>query len=88
MTYLLSQAKSKNEMSKSAVNELMHASLSKILFNTVLKSGIMPQTWCNGIITPILKSGAESDPSNYRAWNMYFQLPRKTFLFNSQPMTS
>ena len=31
MTYLLSQAKSKNEMSKSAVNELMHASLSKII---------------------------------------------------------
>ena len=31
MTYLLSQTKSKNEMSKSAVNELMHASLSKII---------------------------------------------------------
>lgn len=38
------------------------------LFNTVLKSGIMPQTWCNGIITPIFKSGVESEsyPSNYR----------------------
>ena len=35
------------------------------LFNTVLKSGVMPQTWCNGIITPIFKSSAESDPSNY-----------------------
>ena len=31
MTYLLSQTKSKNEMSKSAVNELMHARLSKII---------------------------------------------------------
>ena len=38
-----------------------NASLSK-----VLKSGIMPQTWCNGIITPILKSATESDSSNYR----------------------
>ena len=26
----------------------------------------MPQTWCNGIITPIFKSGVKSDPSNYR----------------------
>ena len=25
------------------------------LFNTVLRSGIMPQTWCNGRITPIFK---------------------------------
>ena len=25
----------------------------------------MPQTWCNGIIKPIFKSGAESDLSNY-----------------------
>ena len=26
----------------------------------------MPQTWCNGIITPIFKRGVKSDPSNYR----------------------
>ena len=26
----------------------------------------MPQTWCNGIITPIFKSDVKSDPSNYR----------------------
>ena len=51
-------------MIKSALNELMPDYLK--LFNTVLRSGIMPQTWCNGIITPIFKSGAESDPSNYR----------------------
>jgi len=50
----------------SAVNELMPVYLK--LFNTVLKSGTMPQTWCNGIITPIFESGVkgESDPSNYR----------------------
>ena len=52
--------KIKNEMIKSAVNELMPVYLK--LFNTFLRSGIMPQTWCNGIITPIFKS----DPSNYR----------------------
>ena len=56
--------KIKNEMIKSAVNELMPVYLK--LFNTVLRSGIMPQTWCNGIITPIFKSGVKSDPSNYR----------------------
>ena len=55
--------KIKNEMIKSAVNELMPVYLK--LFNTVLRSGIMPQTWCNGIITPIFKSGVKSDPSNY-----------------------
>ena len=52
-----------NKTNKSAVNELMSVYLK--LFNTVLKSGVMPQTWCNGIIKPIFKSGAESDLSNY-----------------------
>ena len=37
--------KIKNAMIKSAVNELMPVYLK--LFNTVLRSGIMPQTWCN-----------------------------------------
>ena len=50
----------------SAVDELTPVYLK--LFNTVLISGIMPQTWCNGVITPIFKSGikSESDPLNYR----------------------
>ena len=52
--------KIKNEMIKSAVNELMPVYLK--LFNTVLRSGITPQTWCNSIITPIFKSGVKSDP--------------------------
>ena len=43
--------KIKNAMIKSTVNELMPVYLK--LFNTVLRSSIMPQTWCNGIITPI-----------------------------------
>ena len=51
-------------MIKSAVNELK-PDYPK-LFNIVLKSGYMLQTWCNGIITPIFKRGVESDPSNYR----------------------
>ena len=30
------------------------------LFNTVLKSGFMPQTWSYGLITPMFKSGSKS----------------------------
>ena len=56
--------KLKNEMIKSSLNQLMPVYLK--LFNTVLRSGTMPQTWCNGLITPIFKSGTKSDPSNYR----------------------
>ena len=54
----------KNEMIKSSLNELMPIYLQ--LFNAVLTSGTMPQTWCDGLITPIFKSGIKSDPSNYR----------------------
>ena len=36
------------------------------LFNSILISGKMPETWCRGLITPIYKSGDRSDPSNYR----------------------
>ena len=56
--------KIKNEMIKSSLNELMPVSLK--LFNAVLSSGTMPQTWCGCLITPIFKSGTKSDPSNYR----------------------
>ena len=45
-------------MIKSSVKELMPIYLQ--LFNAVLKSGIMPQTWCDGHITPIFKSGCIS----------------------------
>ena len=50
--------KIKNEMIKSSLNELMPVYLK--LFNAVLSSGTMPQTWCGGIITPIFKSGTKS----------------------------
>ena len=36
------------------------------LFNTILTLGTVPNIWCNGTITPIFKSGARNDPSNYR----------------------
>ena len=54
----------KKEMIKSSLNELMPIYLQ--LFNAVLTSGTMPQTWCDGLITPIFKRGTKSDPSNYR----------------------
>ena len=36
------------------------------LFNLILQSGKMPDIWCQGLITPIYKSGDKSDPTNYR----------------------
>ena len=36
------------------------------LFNTVLNLGTAPKNWCNGLITPIFKSGVRNDPLNYR----------------------
>ena len=51
-------------MTKSSLNELMLIYLK--LFNAVLTSGTMPQTWCGGLITPIFKRGTKNDPSNYR----------------------
>ena len=33
------------------------------LFNVIFKSGIVPDDWCMGYITPMFKSG---DPGNYR----------------------
>ena len=36
------------------------------LFNHILKSGKMPDVWCQGLITPIYKSGDKNDPTNYR----------------------
>ena len=36
------------------------------LFNVFLRSGIVPDDWCMGYITPIFKSGDDKDPGNYR----------------------
>ena len=54
----------KNEMIKSSFNELMPVYLQ--LFNKAFSSGTMPQNWCDGLITPIFKTGSKTDPSNYR----------------------
>ena len=35
-------------------------------FNIILKAGIYPNTWCEGLLTLIIKSGDKSDPGNYR----------------------
>ena len=59
-------------MIKSSLNELMPIYLR--LFNALLKLGIMPQTWCDGLITSICKSGTKSDRSNQLSWNLYFHL--------------
>ena len=56
--------KIRNEMIKASINDLMAVYCK--LFNAVLNSGSMPQTWCGGLITPSYKSGGRSDPSNYR----------------------
>ena len=54
----------KNEMIKSSLNELMPVYLQ--LFNKAFSSGTIPQNWCDGLITPIFKTGSKTDPSNYR----------------------
>lgn len=54
----------KNEMIKASYDILMNVYLK--LFNLVLNSGIYPRLWCDGLITPIFKSGDKSDPGNYR----------------------
>ena len=55
------------------INEYMKNSLTEYielyvkLFNLVLKSGIMPEDWCVGVIKPLYKGeGDEADPNNYR----------------------
>ena len=46
-------------------NEMLKASY-EILFNLVLDTGIHPSFWCDGLITPIFKTGDKPDPGNYR----------------------
>ena len=53
-----------NEMLK-AGNQILIGLLNR-LFNTVLSSGIYPDTWCTGTVIPIYKSGDKENPSNYR----------------------
>lgn len=45
------------------------------LFNLIPHSGTMPSTWCDGLVTPIYKSGNKQKPPNYRGTGLCFKLP-------------
>ena len=53
-----------NEMIKYTDHKFQLAILK--LFNIILSSGIFPNIWNQGLITPIHKSGDKFDPNNYR----------------------
>lgn len=53
-----------NEMLKTGSPHLKSAICK--LFNHILTSGYFPQSWCEGVMTPIFKSGDKQDPANYR----------------------
>ena len=54
----------RNEMIKAGATILL-PSLNK-LFNLIFFSGYYPSSWAKGYITPIFKTGDNSDPDNYR----------------------
>ena len=54
----------RNEMIKASLETLMPLYIK--LFNHILKSGKMSDVWCQGLLTPIYKSGDKNDPTNYR----------------------
>ena len=56
--------KIKNEMIRHSINILLEG--YNKLFNNFLQSGTFPDLWCEGLITPIFKSGDECDTNNYR----------------------
>ena len=56
--------KIRNEMIKASIDTLMPVYYK--LFNSILKLGTTPRTWCGGLITPIYKASGRSDPANYR----------------------
>ena len=51
-------------------------------FNNILSLGTVPNICCNGIITPIFKSGARNDSSNYHGIcvSSCFNFKPKTYL--------
>ena len=74
--------KIKNEMIKSSLNQLMPVYLK--LFNTALRSGTVPQTWCNGLITPIFQNGTYVESVFLAVLGNYFaQFSTKDFLNTS-----
>ena len=55
----------KNEYLKNCPQSVIE--LAVRLFNLILKTGIVPQEWCIGLIVPIFKKkGSPDDPNNYR----------------------
>ena len=56
--------KIRNEMIKLGANIAPQSFLK--VFNKILESGRFPETWMEGLITPIYKSGNSLDPNNYR----------------------
>ena len=53
-----------NKIIKSSFDILIKGFIK--VFNLILKSGNFPKAWCEGLITPIFKSGNYLDPNNYR----------------------
>ena len=51
-------------MIKASLESLMPVYIK--LFNLILQSGKMPDIWCQGLTTPMYKSGDKGDPANYR----------------------
>ena len=55
----------KNEYLKNCPTNVLELAVQ--LFNLILKTGIVPQEWCVGLIVPIFKKkGSPDDPNNYR----------------------
>jgi len=54
----------RNEMIRHSIDSM--CSVYTKLFNLILKSGVFPDEWCVGSLTPIFKSGDVSDTNNYR----------------------
>ena len=53
-----------NEMIKNCNSKMTE--LIKMTLNLMLKKGIVPTLWCQGLITPLYKKGCKNNPDNYR----------------------
>ena len=54
----------KNEFLKCSPQNILQLILDTM--NLQLKLGLVPKSWCIGVITPIHKEGPKTDPDNYR----------------------